>query len=169
MSASQRRFAVLLARALFCGALFVELVALHFPTPSGVASDPEAEEAVRGAWSLAGRVAGRVGEMAPTGLVELLSPLLADKTVHFAVFLPLGLLWALERRLSGRLDRRTGMLGMLGLTAYAALGEASQVVGGRYPDPGDFVANVAGALVGMGLVVLWGRLRERSAQSVMAS
>lgn len=163
---SLRRGAIWCTRALFAAALLFELIALHFPTPSGVSSDPEAAEAVRGAWSLLGRIAragGRVlSEVAPDGAADLLSPFLGDKTIHLLVFLPLGLLWALERRLTGRFTRRTLVLGLLGLTAYAALGEASQVFGGRFPDPGDFVANVVGAVLGVGVVALYDRWRSRA-------
>jgi len=147
-----------LVRAAFVSALGLELLVLHFPAPSGVG--PSAEEDVRGAWHLAGRVA-RAGvevarEVVPEVVRNAVAPLVSDKTLHFLLFLPLGVLAALERRLHGPLSGGTVLRLLLGLAVYAALGEASQVLGGRIVDLGDFVANVAGGIAGVLMIALPG-------------
>lgn len=161
---TRRRLAVWLARAGLGLCLAVELVALHFPTPSGVAGDPEAERSVRGAWTLAADVARWLAERVPDAVGAALSPLVDDKTVHLGLFLGLGLLWAAERRLCRALDARASALMIAVLVVYAALGEASQVLAGRVADPRDLVANVVGAVLGVGAVALGtGALRRRPA------
>ena len=143
----RRRVSLWLARAALVSALGLELLALHFPAPSGVR--PAAREEVRGAWTLAGGIARAAAAFVPDRLADAVEPLVDDKTIHFLLFLPLGALSALERRLKGASSARVAALLVLGLAVYAALGEASQVLGGRIADIGDFVANVLGAVVGV--------------------
>jgi len=160
---SRTKGAVWAVRLAFLGALAVELAALHFPAPSGVSEERRAD--VEGAWSAVGRV-GRAGaERVPDALTSLIAPIADDKTIHVLLFLPLGLLAATERRLHGPLTWRTVGLLLLGLTLYAAIGEATQVLGGRYADLGDWVANTLGALVGIGATALFTRPPRRAPAS----
>lgn len=152
--------AVWVVRLAFLGALAIELVALHFPAPSGVSEERRAD--VEGAWTAVGR-AGRAGARhVPDTVTALVAPIVDDKTIHVLLFLPLGLLAATERRLHGPLTWRVAGLLMLGLTIYAAIGEATQVLGGRYPDPGDWLANAVGALLGIGATALFTRSPRRA-------
>ena len=145
-----RRASIWVVRGALIAALLLELIALHFPAPSGVQTG--SRERVRATWSVAGRVARAVERRTPELLLRIIEPIADDKTVHFLLFLPLGLLAALERRLSGRLTRRSGLLLLAGLCLYAALGEASQVLGGRIVDLGDFVANALGGALGVAMI-----------------
>ena len=156
------RVAVWLVRAAFVSALGLELLALHFPTPSGV--DEASRADVRGAWAVAGRVGRAGGRFIP----DALDPLFDDKAAHFLLFLPLGMLIAIERRLHGPLTLRMAGALVLGLGLYAALGEASQAIGGRYAEVGDWVANALGGLVGIALVVIGTRAPRRPAAPAVA-
>ena len=119
----------------------VVLAGLHLPAPSGVS--PTNEEAVRGVWRGAADIAQRLSPL--SGDSALVDRLGDDKTLHTLLFLPLGLLWALRRRL-GRQPVACVVIG--GLLSAAVLSELLQLLGGRIADPLDVVANLLGAILG---------------------
>jgi hypothetical protein len=138
-----------------CGAAAVvatgiTLAITHLPAPSAV--DEGSRDAVRGVWHGLGDAGRAVGAWTP-GFLE---PLASDKTIHFAIFLlPVGL-WAGWLALGKRLTPWTAG-GLLAASAvWAAVDEATQQLGGRVPDWGDWLANVAGAgagIAGVGLLM----------------
>ncbi|MCB9597055.1 MAG: hypothetical protein H6719_30305 [Sandaracinaceae bacterium] len=154
------RVAVWFVRGVFALALGLELLALHFPAPSGV--DESRRSEVRGAWTTAGRVARALGRFVPDALDPILEPLVDDKTAHFVLFLPLGTLAAAERRLHGPLTLRIVATLTAALLIYAVIGEASQTWLGRIADPLDCVANALGGLVGIAFVAVVTRSPKRA-------
>ena len=164
---STRRFFVLCTRLSIAFWIAVTMVVLHVPGPSGFESE-STQESVRGAWASAGSVASSLGALVP----DILDPLFDDKTIHFGLFFVLAALFALERVLVRRLDRRSAAAIMAGLMLYAAGGEALQGAMGRIADLGDWVANVLGVLAGFAAVasarglkrvMLGSRAKERGA------
>lgn len=113
--------------------LVVVLVALHAPTPSAV-------PASRGLWEGAGALLPE----AP----DALRGLVGDKTLHVALFAPLGALWLGCRRLA----RRPAVWVGPGLLALAISSELLQQLGGRIADPWDIVADLVGSLLGAAAV-----------------
>lgn len=148
----QTRGAVWIVRLALLAALAVELVALHFPAP-----DRDQPAGVNDAWSAAGDVGRAGGRFVPDAVDAILDPLVDDKTAHFVLFLPLGVLAAMERRLHGPLTRRRAGALAFALIAYALFGELAQGLFGRYPELGDWIANALGALAGIGAVALFTR------------
>ena len=88
----------------------------------------------------------------------------SDKLLHFAAYGMLGLLAALVLRSRGRLVGRTAPLLAAGLAAWAAIDEATQPFFGRAADPLDWVYDVIGIAIGIGIVVatnhLWHPARK---------
>ncbi|MFM2042852.1 MAG: hypothetical protein RLY86_1428 [Pseudomonadota bacterium] len=81
-----------------------------------------------------------------------------DKVTHAVAFAGLGFLSAITWP-----DRRGLLLGLAGLAVLAVLTEGMQtLVPGRTGSPGDALADLAGALLGLGGVA-WLRLRHGSA------
>ena len=77
----------------------------------------------------------------------------ADKYLHFGAYAGLGFLLCAWRAATVR-PRWLQVLGMIGLLAiYGALDEISQTIVGRDCQLGDWYADVAGAIVGIGLVL----------------
>lgn len=145
----QTRGAVWVVRAAFLAALGVELLAIHFPAP-----DDSQPERVNDAWSTAGRIARSGSRFVPDFVDAILDPLIDDKTAHFVLFLPLGILATAERRLHGSLTWRRLAKIAFALSAYALFGELAQGLYGRYPELGDWIANTLGVLTGVGGVAL---------------
>ncbi|MBM4398195.1 MAG: VanZ family protein [Deltaproteobacteria bacterium] len=90
---------------------------------------------------------------------------LGDKTWHVLAYLPLGVLCAraVGRTRPGR-TLRAGLLAAAAIVAFAALDEAHQaLIPGRFPDPCDALADVAGAWAGLAAWLgLRGGLRRRA-------
>ena len=86
-----------------------------------------------------------------------------DKIVHFSAYGLLALLCALDRQLRGLMSR-TSLLRIAGLLAiYGVVDELLQYpIDGRTCDAFDWIADVAGITVGLGLFALQRRLRGRS-------
>lgn len=126
-------------------ALFGTVVATHIPTPSAF-GESEADPgriAARRVWS----DLRRVGAALPD-LPDWFDPLRSDKTLHVLLYLLPAALWALS--LGRRLPRNAGRL-LLAFAAWGALDELSQAWAGRDGEVGDWLANVAGTVLGMGL------------------
>lgn len=86
----------------------------------------------------------------------------SDKLLHFVAYGLLGLLAALMLRARGRLVGHTAPLLAAGLAAWAVIDEATQPLFGRAADPLDWVYDVIGITIGIGIVVAanslaWGR------------
>jgi len=161
---SRRRLGIVALRMMLLAALLLELAATHLPTPSGVGE--ESAEDVRGAWSALGTIGRAAASFVPDVVGALVRPIADDKTVHVLLFLPLGLLWALERRLVGKLDARTAAILVLSLAVYAAVGESSQALVGRIAEVGDWVANCVGAALGVGVGYLLTRSWRARSESL---
>lgn len=118
----------------------------HLPAPSGVGrSDADtSRRLVRGAWQGLGAIASAVA--GATGELRAWIPdfLVSDKTIHFALYLAPGALWALALR-----GRRSPVLLLGLLAAWAGADELSQHLLSRVGEWGDWVANVAGAATGI--------------------
>jgi hypothetical protein len=156
---------VVALRAALAVSWFGAAVITHLPAPKGVAGAPGAQRAVTGVWQAAGRAARWLGRLVPDGLIDLVSPFVSDKTIHFGISLVLAFLWAAIRATDGRLDRRSAAAIAVVLTLYAGLSELAQSAMGRIADPGDFLANALGAVLGVLGVYL---ARERVAPLPLA-
>jgi len=77
----------------------------------------------------------------------------SDKLMHFVAYGVLGLLAALVVRSRGRLVGRFPPLLGAGLAAWGVIDEATQPLFGRAADPLDWVYDVTGLMIGIGLVV----------------
>lgn len=84
-----------------------------------------------------------------------------DKLLHFGAYGLLGLLAALVLRSRGRLVGRFAPLLGMGLAAWCVIDEASQPYFGRHADPLDWVYDVLGLAVGIGVVVAGTMLVDR--------
>lgn len=142
-------------------AMVLTLVATHFPPPSAVGTsdaDPD-RQAVWGVWHTMGELAHRLPD-----LPGFLSPLRSDKTLHFFLFFFPAVLWSLAA--GKRLTGRWGAALMAALSTWSAADELAQHFTGRDGQWGDWLANVAGSLVGIGVVYPVMRWRkQRSDQS----
>jgi len=126
-------------------ALFGTVVATHIPTPSAF-GESEADPgriAARGVWAHLKRAGAALPDL-PTWL----DPVRSDKTIHVLLYLLPSALLALS--LGRRLPRNAGRL-LLAFAAWGALDELSQAWAGRDGELGDWVANVAGTALGIGL------------------
>lgn len=146
-------------------ALMGTVVATHLPTPSAF-GDSEADPgriAARGAWAELKRAGAALPDL-PTWL----DPVRSDKTIHVLLYLLPSAFLGLS--LGRRLPRYAGRL-LLAFAAWGALDELSQAWAGRDGEAGDWVANVVGAALGIGLAwpvarlvsALGDRLRSRPA------
>jgi VanZ family protein len=87
-----------------------------------------------------------------------------DKIGHFAVYTVLGLLAVRAAMAHGGSWGRTVLLTLVAIAGFAALDEWHQgFIPGRFPDIADWVADVAGATVGVGSTALF--TLRRSARS----
>jgi VanZ family protein len=145
---SARRIALMLIRTVLVISCIATAVVLHLPAPSGVSAD--ARGTVRSAWSAAGDAADAASPFVP----DVVTPLVSDKTIHFGLFVVLAALWASSRTLSGRWNMRGAMMIVGILSLYAGVGELAQIAEGRIADWGDWLANVLGAIAGVGVVAL---------------
>lgn len=146
-----RRFLHSVLGVLLMGWLLVVIASLHLPTPSGVRAEHEAS--VREIWRGAAHAAQRVSPL--SGDSRLVDWLGDDKMLHVLIFLPLGLLWTLRRRL-GRQPVAKVVIG--GLLVFAVLSELLQGLGGRIADPLDVAANLLGAVLGWAAAIVLYRL-----------
>lgn len=126
------------------GTLFVT----HLPAPSAV--DEASRDTVRGVWQGLGEFAKRLPD-----LPELFDPIRSDKTIHLLIFVPPAALWALAA--GRRLDTRRALMLWAALATWGGLDELSQHLTGRNGEWGDWVANMAGAAIGILVVrpVVW--------------
>jgi VanZ family protein len=76
----------------------------------------------------------------------------SDKVAHLAAFAGLGFLAALWLSLAVKLTVGRSLLLLAVLTVYGAFDEWLQQFVGRFTDFDDWVANVAGAAIGIGVV-----------------
>jgi VanZ family protein len=80
--------------------------------------------------------------------------LFLDKVVHFTMYLGLGLLLGRQLLVTGRSPRQTLLVGLAVLAVYGIVDELTQPFFGRGADPLDWLADVAGAAVGLSLLRL---------------
>ena len=153
----RRAAAILVLRGIFVAVWLTTLLALHFPAPSGVASEARQED-VRGVWRLFAWLGGIAGRFVPSFAEALFDTLFDDKTIHFGLFFGLAAPWAAIRRLKKTLDPKGAALIVVVLATYAAAGELAQALGGRVPELGDWIANVAGVVLGVLVVLPWRRV-----------
>jgi VanZ family protein len=86
----------------------------------------------------------------------------ADKVVHFGLYAVLGLLSARAARNSGAPNASTFVRVTLAIAAFAALDEIhQQFIPGREMDVLDWMADLAGAIVGILLFQMARRRREQ--------
>jgi VanZ family protein len=92
-----------------------------------------------------------------------------DKLLHFAAYAGLGALVATVLHLAiGRLTLRHLGMAWLAIAAYGALDEWTQVSVGRDASIGDWLADVIGAAIGVGLFSVWDHVRGPVAGVPMA-
>ena len=88
----------------------------------------------------------------------------SDKLLHFVIYAILGLLAGRAALAHGGPWGRTIVLTLVAVAAFAALDEWHQgLVPGRYPDVADWVADIAGATLGVGSAAVF--TLRRSARS----
>jgi VanZ family protein len=78
----------------------------------------------------------------------------SDKTLHFLAYGLLGLLAAATLAAAGRWSWRSVAILVVGLTIFAALDELTQPAFGRSAELLDWVCDLIGLAVGIGLVAL---------------
>lgn len=115
----------------------------HLPAPSGV---PDASrQAVWQVWHTLGEVARAARDRG----LHVPDMLASDKTIHFAIYLGPGALWACSLALRRRFDLRSALLLLGVLTTWAAADELSQDLLSREGQWGDWAANTLGAATGI--------------------
>ncbi len=152
------------AKRIACGLLAVAstvfaFVVTHLPAPSafGASEADLSRRVARGAWHTVGEVVHGVLDHLPDA-PALLDPLRSDKTIHVLLFVGPGFFWALT--FGGRLRARSALVLLGLLAAWAGLDEGSQHVVSRDGELGDWLANVAGATIGVaGGWAAWSALR----------
>jgi hypothetical protein len=81
---------------------------------------------------------------------DMLPPVGGDKVLHFSAYLVLSLLLATAwQPAGGILSRRHLMIAWIAVLAYAALDEITQIPVGRDCDIKDWLADAAGAAIGI--------------------
>ena len=84
------------------------------------------------------------------------------KSAHFGLFMVLGALALRAGRISGWSGRKAGLFALFWVVAAACADETLQTfVPGRGGQLGDVIIDTAGGLVGMGLVVIAGKMAGR--------
>lgn len=93
---------------------------------------------------------------------QILGPDGRDKIAHFGAYLTLALLVAITWQLAaGVLSPRHLVFAWIGIAAYCALDEITQIPVGRDCEFGDWAADVCGAAVGLVVFALVSRIIAR--------
>jgi VanZ family protein len=88
----------------------------------------------------------------------ILGPIPSDKTLHFAAYAILGILTALKALSFGRTGVRVILWLTVGLAVFACADEITQPMCGRAAEALDWVADMAGAVTAVGLLLAGRRL-----------